>query len=114
MSTTNNPLGWVPDACTLPTAERPLRVAEFDALFAEHLQTVTRIDPTTTDLILAADAQSTAADLTQRETACCSFFHFDLTPADPGHLRLRIAVPPTQTAVLDALTIRAVKAASHA
>ena len=23
------------DACTLPTAERPMRVAEFDALFAE-------------------------------------------------------------------------------
>ncbi|NMO51778.1 hypothetical protein HH310_11305 [Actinoplanes sp. TBRC 11911] len=24
----------VPDACTLPTAERPLRLAEFDSLFA--------------------------------------------------------------------------------
>ncbi|MFI7617859.1 hypothetical protein ACIBP6_42235 [Nonomuraea terrae] len=33
---------WVPSACTLPTAERPLRVAEFDALFAEVVLTVQR------------------------------------------------------------------------
>lgn len=26
--------GWAPPACTLPAAERPLRLAEFDALFA--------------------------------------------------------------------------------
>ncbi len=26
--------GWVPDACTLPTVDQPLRVAEFDDLFA--------------------------------------------------------------------------------
>ncbi|HEX4811142.1 MAG TPA: hypothetical protein VFV66_00105 [Nonomuraea sp.] len=28
-------LGWAPSACTLPTAEQPPRVAEFDALFAD-------------------------------------------------------------------------------
>jgi hypothetical protein len=27
------PVGWVPEACTLPTAERPVRRAEFDNLF---------------------------------------------------------------------------------
>jgi hypothetical protein len=26
----------VPDACALPTAEQPLRLAEFDTLFAVH------------------------------------------------------------------------------
>jgi hypothetical protein len=31
---------WVPDACTLPTEEVPLRVAEFDALFASTLRRV--------------------------------------------------------------------------
>jgi len=98
MSTTN----WVPEACTLPTAEQPLRVAEFDALFAAHLKTATRIDPTTLDLTLAAEAQAATADLTARETECCSFFHFDLTPAS-NQLRLRITVPPAHTAVLDAL-----------
>lgn len=28
---------WVPQSCTLPTAERPLRIAEFDTPFAERL-----------------------------------------------------------------------------
>ncbi|MEV6153769.1 hypothetical protein AB0L53_25835 [Nonomuraea sp. NPDC052129] len=31
---------WVPSECTLPTAEQPLRVAEFDALFAEVVRAV--------------------------------------------------------------------------
>jgi len=30
---TTSGLAWVPAACTLPTAEQPLRPAEFDALF---------------------------------------------------------------------------------
>ncbi|WP_245718914.1 hypothetical protein [Micromonospora rhizosphaerae] len=37
---------WVPEACTLPTAERPLRVAEFDELFATALRGQTRLSPT--------------------------------------------------------------------
>ena len=102
MSTTN----WAPEACTLPTVEQPLRVAEFDALFAEHLQSVTRIDATTLDLTLAAEAEATTADLTAWETECCSFFRFELTPTDDDRLRLRIAVPPAHTAVLDALSAR--------
>ncbi|TCO49993.1 hypothetical protein EV646_10264 [Kribbella antiqua] len=109
MSTTN----WAPEACALPTAELPLRVAEFDTLFAEQLESVTRLDPTTADLILYADAQSTAADLTRRETKCCSFFRVDLAPADSGRVRLRISVPPAQTAVLDALTARALEKSSR-
>ena len=28
---------WVPEACTLPTVEQPLRLAEFDSLFATGL-----------------------------------------------------------------------------
>ncbi|MFI7416085.1 hypothetical protein [Nonomuraea sp. NPDC049684] len=31
--------GWTPSACTLPTAERPLRVAEFGELFARTART---------------------------------------------------------------------------
>ncbi|MEV4838269.1 hypothetical protein AB0K05_27425 [Nonomuraea sp. NPDC049486] len=37
---------WVPSACTLPTAEQPLRVAEFDALFADAVRAVARPDRT--------------------------------------------------------------------
>ncbi|MGW1342161.1 hypothetical protein ACWCOV_14035 [Kribbella sp. NPDC002412] len=101
MSTTD----WAPEACTLPTAERPLRVAEFDQLFADHQKTISRADPTTLELTLAAEAEATTADLTARETACCSFFTFELTPTD-GHLSFRITVPPAHADVLDALSTR--------
>jgi hypothetical protein len=33
---------WVPEACTLPTVEQPLRVAEFDDLFATALRGIAR------------------------------------------------------------------------
>lgn len=97
---------WAPAACTLPTAERPLRVAEFDQLFADHLHSAERVDPQTLDLLLAAESRETVADLTARESACCSFFDFELSAAPGGELRLRIGVPPAQVAVLDGLTDR--------
>ncbi len=55
MTTTNRPDGqagpagleWVEvDACTLPTVERPLRMSEFDDLFATHLRAVERLPET--------------------------------------------------------------------
>ena len=111
MSTTDKPIGWVPDACTLPTAERPLRVAEFDALFAEHLTSVSRVSPTTVDITLAGEAEAAAAELTARESECCSFFRFEITPTADELVRLRIAVPATRVAVLDALVLLAADAA---
>lgn len=96
----------VPAACTLPTAEQPLRVAEFDRLFADHLRSADRVGPRTLDLVLAAESRGTVADLTAREKECCSFFDFDLTDTVDGQLRLRIGVPPTQVAVLDGLSER--------
>ena len=85
----------IPDFCTLPTAERPFRVAEFDRLFAEHLRRADRVDARTLDLTLDPESLTTVEDLTARETECCSFFTFTT------ELHLRITVPPTQTAVLD-------------
>lgn len=35
-------LAWVPQSCTLPTQEQPLRVAEWDALFSERLTSLSR------------------------------------------------------------------------
>ncbi|TCC30608.1 hypothetical protein [Kribbella sindirgiensis] len=92
---------WAPEACTLPTAERPFRVAEFDDLFATHLRRSERVDPQTLDLTLNPESRATVEDLTARETECCSFFTFTLTGTTELHLR--ITVPPTQTAVLDGL-----------
>ena len=99
-------LAWAPDACTLPTAEQPLRVAEFDRLFANHVRSARRVDPQTLDLTLAAEARDATADLTARESECCSFFAFTLTDPTDGHFHLHIGVPATQVAVLDGLADR--------
>ncbi|MHA6792344.1 hypothetical protein ACVGVM_02290 [Pseudonocardia bannensis] len=33
---------WVPETCTLPSSERPLRVAEFDGVFASSVRPAVR------------------------------------------------------------------------
>ena len=98
-------LTWVPDACTLPSVDRPFRLAEFDQLFADHLRGADRVDPQTLDVTLTPASRETVADLTARETECCSFFTFTMSES-ADELRLRITVPPTQTAVLDGLSER--------
>lgn len=85
---------WVPDSCTLPTAEQPLRVAEFAALFrgAE----VDRLSPTRAR-VRVSDVDR-ARDLAARETECCSFFRF--TFDGPW---LEVTVPPERAEVLTGL-----------
>ncbi len=104
-------IAWVPDTCTLPVAEQPLRVAEFDALFAASLRAVERPGPTRLLLRLDPGTRETAADLAARETACCSFFCFDFAEGADGAVLMDVTVPPAQTAVLDAAAARAVAAA---
>ena len=105
---------WVPvEACTLPTAEQPLRVAEFDALFAAGLLAVDRRGPTWLRLRLRADAgvADRAADLTARESACCSFFAFEIATVGPEVL-VDVRVPDSRCEVLDGLERRAQAALS--
>jgi hypothetical protein len=102
---------WVPPACTLPTAEQPLRIAEFDDLFAASLRGLERVAPTRLQLRLDAGNEPIARDLTARETSCCSFFAFDYTHAGGGELLLDVTVPQAHVAVLDALAVRAAAAA---
>ncbi|MFI7707471.1 hypothetical protein [Nonomuraea sp. NPDC049480] len=99
---------WVPSACTLPSADQPLRVAEFDALFADAVQAVVRPEPTRLrlELVFSPEHAARAAELAARENGCCSFFVFTLTIAD-GSLVLEVAVPAEHVEVLDALTGRA-------
>ncbi|HYJ69868.1 MAG TPA: hypothetical protein VEX15_19620 [Nocardioidaceae bacterium] len=101
---------WVPDACTLPTAEQPLRVAEFGELFASAVRDVRRVDPTTLHLRLDRAAHATAQELTERESDCCSFFTFDFLPADDRTVTLTVTVPTAYTAVLDAVADQAAAA----
>jgi hypothetical protein len=105
---------WAPAECTLPTAERPLRVAEFDELFANALRGQARPGPTHLRLLLdgSVEVEATTRDLTARETACCSFFTFTTTRTPDGRVRLDVEVPASRTEVLDAIATRAAAAAS--
>lgn len=98
---------WVPEACTLPTEEQPLRVAEFDALFAAATGPPERLAPTRLRLHLPAgqDNAARARDLIARETGCCSLFSFDLRPSVTD-MELDVEVPEAHTAVLDAMQQR--------
>ncbi|MDZ5447433.1 hypothetical protein U2F26_32810 [Micromonospora sp. 4G57] len=100
---------WVPDACTLPTAERPLRLAEFNQFFRDAVRGADRLSPQHLRLQLdsAKHVEETARDLTARETSCCSFFTFDIVRPRPDSLTLDVRVPAAHGDVLDALAERA-------
>lgn len=99
---------WIPESCTLPTAERPLRRAEFDDLFAEDVLTVHENSPLEVRLELRADADvaARAARLAAKETVCCSFFRFDLVATD-GRIALVVSTESPNEVVLAALAERA-------
>ncbi len=101
--------GWVPaDACTLPTAGQPLRVAEFDELFTASLLGVSRVESGWLRLRLdgGADAEGRARDLIARETACCAFFDFAVG-RDGGDVIVDVRVPADRATVLDGLAAQA-------
>jgi len=109
------PAGWVPvEACTLPTAVQPLRVAEFDDLFRACLTAVERLPGAATRARLVLTGGEGLHERVQRladaETACCSFFSFTVTAlpaADGCTVALDVEVPAVHAAVLDGLLDRA-------
>ena len=100
-------MAWVPQSCTLPTEEQPLRIAEFDTLFAEALLDVERPAPVRARLVLDAASEPVARDLAEREASCCSFFTFTFGADEAGRLAMDISVPDEHVGVLDALVDRA-------
>ena len=108
----------VPDACTLPTVERPLRVAEFGRLFSSALQSQARVSATRLRWVLDAAAEPDARDLMARESQCCSFFTFTISSSEDGDtgqvVVVDVDVPAEQEAVLDALQTLAARAARTA
>ncbi|NUT36658.1 MAG: hypothetical protein HOV79_26690 [Hamadaea sp.] len=102
-------LGWVPGACTLPTAEQPVRLAEFDALFSAAVRDGSRLTARHLRVTLAGDTEVASAvrDLADRETECCSFFTFTIGTPAPNTVQLDIEVPAGHVDVLDALEARA-------
>jgi hypothetical protein len=109
---------WAPvEACTLPTSEQPLRVAEFDDLFATALHAVERPPGAATRARLMLAGGEGLRDRVQRladaETSCCSFFTFTVTTLPGGGedgVALDIEVPATRADVLAALVNRAERA----
>ncbi|MEV3961535.1 hypothetical protein AB0M34_11650 [Nocardia sp. NPDC050193] len=97
--------GWVTDACTLPTVEQPIRVAEFDDFFVSSVRASSRPVPTQLDLVLADGAEPAGRDLAARETDCCSFFSFTFDSAETGPV-MHVAVLSAYTEVLDAFERR--------
>lgn len=97
--------GWVPEACILPTAQRPLRVAEFDELFATALCSQRRLSPTELCWELAAGTEALVRDLVARESACCSFFSFDVSVTHDA-VAVEVRVPVGQEEILDGLADR--------
>lgn len=94
-------------ACTLPTADRPFRLAEFDAVFKANVREVERRGVTVRmHLTGEPGLAEQVRDLTERESSCCSFFTFTITGTD-GDLVLDVAVPPAHQDILDALASRA-------
>ena len=94
------------DACTLPTVELPLRIAEFDALFSTALTGQTRPSPEVLQWSLDSTAEAAARDLAARETQCCSFFTFSFA-SEGDTVKVNVRVPAAQSHVLDALAARA-------
>ncbi|KQY57383.1 MULTISPECIES: hypothetical protein [unclassified Nocardioides] len=99
---------WVPEACTLPTVEQPVRRSEFDDLFARDVLAVFRESPNRIRLELRSDPATAAraADLAAKEAGCCSFFSFQLVIAE-GQVSLAIETTPAHQPVLEAFGARA-------
>jgi hypothetical protein len=99
---------WVPrDACTLPTAEQPFRLAEFDEVF-RRLRAIDRVAPTRLRLVVeeTGGMAERARELTARESSCCSFFDFTVSSAGDAVV-IDVQVPPERVAVLDGIAVQA-------
>lgn len=106
--------GWVlTDACTLPTVEQPMRLAEFEELFDSSLRGMRRESSGWLRLWLAGGGHvaSRARDLTAREAECCSFFDFTVDH-DGNEVVVDVRVPSDREMVLDGLAAQAEAALS--
>ncbi|MGW5241989.1 hypothetical protein ACWEOW_23920 [Monashia sp. NPDC004114] len=98
----------VPAFCTLSAAEQPVRLLEFDELFARDVRAVHAEAPDRLrfDLRAGPEVAARAAALAVKEAGCCSFFAFDLAIAD-GTVSLAVTAPAAHQDVLAALRARA-------
>ena len=98
---------WVPESCTLPTVEQPLRVAEFDHLFTETLRGVECTRESVLRLVLEPEAEQRARELAAKESECCTFFTFAFARREDGRVVMEVAASDAYRAVVAALAERA-------
>ena len=93
-------------ACTLPTLERPLRLAEFDELFT--LARAVAYDGQSVRIHLSGPPtlRDQVVDLTDRETECCSFFRFTVDGTG-SEVDLVITTPDEHQPIVAAIAARA-------
>ncbi|MDQ2708589.1 MAG: hypothetical protein M3Z25_13540 [Actinomycetota bacterium] len=91
----------IPSCCTLPSAQRPVRLAEFEVLFA-HAVSAQHLNAQHLRVSFADTTEATVRDLAARESSCCSFFEFTVTSADDRVL-FDVDVPAPRCEVLDGL-----------
>ncbi|WP_063058090.1 hypothetical protein [Nocardia sienata] len=106
MTFSPDPGDWVPDACTLPTVEQPIRTAEFDRFFTEAVRSVRRPGPARLELVLTGGTEPAAQELAARESSCCSFFAFDFITTAEGAV-MGVGFPAAYIEALDAFAARA-------
>jgi hypothetical protein len=94
-----------------------LRLAEWDRLFASSLVGVARERQTLLTLTLTASGGVAAEvrELAGRESSCCSFFQFTVTPSGERvtvgvGVGVGVDVPPERADALDWIEARAVSA----
>ncbi len=87
-------------ACTLSADDFKERVSGIRELASRHLLS-SRREPLALHLAYASDALRQVEDLVAKESACCSFLHFDLLV---GHeVQLTITAPSHAAAAADEL-----------
>jgi hypothetical protein len=96
-----------PDACSLPLADQPGRVAEWDTLFATAVRRVEKLPGGVRfELDRSRAAVAAVADLADRESQCCAFFTFGVTVGFDT-LALSVDADPEHADVAKALAARA-------
>jgi hypothetical protein len=101
-------LDWcAPEACSLPLADQPARVAEWDALFTDAVCGVSPIEGGVRLVVdRAVTTPAEVADLADRESQCCSFLGFTVAVGD-GTLTLDVMADADRADVVAALAGRA-------
>ncbi len=94
----------VPLACSLGDVDARAQLLEWRQFVSAFVERCDRVAPTRTELLLGQEPDLAAlADLAQRETRCCPFFHFALELGATSVV-LSIEVPGEAASILESFS----------